>query len=279
LSAGEEAGYPRALIIGGEALMGESLLFWQQHAPETRIINEYGPTETVVGCCVYEVGRGQRIEGAVPIGRPIANTQLYILNGYLQPVPVGVAGELFIGGAGVARGYLNRPELTAERFIADPFSSEPTARLYKTGDLARYLVNGTIEYIGRIDDQVKIRGFRIELGEVEAVLNQHATVRDAAVMLREDEPGDKRLVSYVVPAQNEVTPVFSELRGFLSEKLPEYMVPSAYVVVDEIPLTPNGKVDRRALPAPVKRGRSWRGNMWRHAPSRRRMWRAFGRKC
>jgi acyl-coenzyme A synthetase/AMP-(fatty) acid ligase/acyl carrier protein len=249
-SATEIAGLTRALIIGGEALVGESISFWQKHAPETRLINEYGPTETVVGCCVYEVARGTIITTAVPIGRPIANTQLYVLDRHMNPVPMGVSGELYIGGDGVARGYLNRPELTAERFIADPFSAESGSRLYKTGDLARYLSDGNLEFLGRIDDQVKIRGFRIELGEIEAVLGQHAGVRDAVVLVREDEPGDKRLVAYVVAAADAAAPVFSELRSFLSEKLPEYMVPSAYVVVDEIPLTPNGKVDRRALPAP-----------------------------
>ena len=250
LSAEEAAGRTRALIIGGEALRGESLSFWRTHAPGTRLINEYGPTETVVGCCVYEVPAKASISDAVPIGRPIANTQLYVLDIHLQPVPIGVAGELYIGGDGLARGYLNRPELTAERFIPNPFSTEAGARLYKSGDLARYRADGNIEYIGRIDDQVKMRGFRIELGEIEAVLNQHAAVRDAVVLVREDEPGDKRLVAYVVAARNEAAPTDSELRSFLKEKLPEYMVPSAYVVVDEIPLTPNGKVDRRALPAP-----------------------------
>jgi amino acid adenylation domain-containing protein len=196
----------RAFIIGGEALLGKSLSFWQSYAPNTRFINEYGPTETVVGCCVYEVPPQTSISGAVPIGRAIANTQLYVLDPYLKPVPIGVPGELYIGGAGVARGYLNRPELTAEKFIRNPFSDEPEARLYKTGDLARYLPDGNLEYLGRIDNQVKIRSFRIELGEIEAVLTQHPAVRESVVVVREDNPDDKRLVGYIVPdSQNQAT--------------------------------------------------------------------------
>ena len=163
--------------------------------------------------------------------------------------PLGVAGELYTGGDGLARGYLNRPELTAEKFIPDPFSEDPAARLYKTGDLARYLLDGSIEFLGRIDHQVKIRGFRIELGEIEMVLGQHPTLRETAVIAREDVPNDKRLVAYVV-ASHEPTPTFSELRSFLKEKLPDYMIPSAFVYLDSLPITPNGKVDRRALPAP-----------------------------
>jgi thioesterase domain-containing protein/acyl carrier protein len=186
---------------------------------------------------------------SVPIGRPIANTQVYILDAQLQPVPIGVPGQLYTGGDGLARGYLNRPELTAEKFISDPFSEDPAARLYKTGDLARYLPDGSIEFLGRIDHQVKIRGFRIELGEVESVLGRHPAVEEAVVIAREDVPGDKRLVAYVV-ASHEPTPSFSELRSFLKEKLPDYMIPSAFVDLGSLPLTPNGKVDRKALPAP-----------------------------
>src|SRR5262249_26551089 len=153
-----------AFVIGGEQLTAEQIAFWQEHAPETDLINEYGPTETVVGCCVYRVGRGERSQGAVPIGRPIANTRLYVLDPRMQPVPVGVAGELYIGGLGVARGYWNRPALAAERFVPDPFGTEPGARLYRTGDLVRYRPDGNLEFLSRVDHQVKIRGFRIEPG-------------------------------------------------------------------------------------------------------------------
>ncbi|MBD2128007.1 non-ribosomal peptide synthetase [Microcoleus sp. ZQ-A2] len=245
----EGTGRTRALIIGGEALLAKSLTFWRTNAPDTKLINEYGPTETVVGCCVYEVSTQTSLSGVVSIGRPIANTQIYLLDRHLQPVPIGVPGELHIGGDGLARGYLNRPELTHERFIPNPFSDKPGARLYKSGDLARYLPNGEIEYLGRIDHQVKVRGFRIELGEIEAVLSQHPAVRETVVVVREDEPGSKRLVAYAV-LHPEQTLTITELRRFLEEKLPNYMVPTALVMLEELPLTPNGKVDRRTLPAP-----------------------------
>ncbi len=188
----------RSFIIGGENLLTDTVRFWLDNAPETVLINEYGPTETVVGCCVYKANGTNLASASVPIGRPIANTQLYILNHHLQPVPVGIAGELYIGGMGLARGYLNRPQLTAEKFIPHPFSPDPGSRLYKTGDLARYLPDGNIEYLGRIDHQVKVRGFRIELGEIEAVLNEHTGVEHSVVIAREDEPGNKQLVAYVV---------------------------------------------------------------------------------
>jgi amino acid adenylation domain-containing protein len=184
LSSAEVAGMTRAFVIGGENLLAENLRIWRDAAPGTRLINEYGPTETVVGCCIYELQAEDPASGSVPIGRPIANTQLYILDDILQPVPVGTLGELYIGGAGVARGYLNRPELTAERFIADPFSTNPSARLYKSGDLARYRNNGIIEYMGRVDNQVKIRGYRIELGEIEAALAAQPKVQTCAVLAR-----------------------------------------------------------------------------------------------
>jgi acyl carrier protein len=175
------------------------------------------------------------------------------LDSHQQPVPVGVGGELHIGGEGLARGYLDRPELTAERFIPDPYSADPEARLYKTGDLARYLPDGNLEYLGRIDHQVKIRGYRIELGEIEAVLDQHPSVRGTVVSVREDALGDKQLVAYVVPA-SQTQGLLPELRGYLQKKLPAYMVPSTFTLLDEVPLTPNGKVNRKALPAPDPSG-------------------------
>jgi amino acid adenylation domain-containing protein len=249
LSPGEAAGRTRAFIIGGENLLAESLTFWQTYAPETLLVNEYGPTETVVGCCVYRVPLGERRAGSVPIGRPITNTQVYLLDRHLSLVPVGVACEMYIGGDGVARGYYGRPELTAERFIPNPFSNEGGAHLYKTGDQARYLPDGNIEFLGRADQQVKVRGFRIELGEVEAALVQHEEVREAVALVREDEPGNKRLVAYAV-ARDRQRPTTSEMHSFLRGKLPGYMVPSTFVILDEMPLMSNGKVDRRALPAP-----------------------------
>ena len=190
---------------------------------------------------------------SIPIGRPIANTQIYILDIHGEPVPIGVAGELYIGGAGVARGYLNRPELTAERFLSDPFVAEPGARVYRTGDLGRWLPDGNIEFLGRNDFQVKIRGFRIELGEIEARLALYPGIREAVVIAREDTPGDKRLVAYYTSTgpQGDLDALGAEaLRAHLSAALPEYMVPAAYVRLESLPLTPNGKLDRRALPAP-----------------------------
>ncbi|MBW4497711.1 MAG: amino acid adenylation domain-containing protein [Oscillatoria princeps RMCB-10] len=242
----------KRLILGGEALSWELVEKVWECAPDSLIFNHYGPTETTVGVLTYQVKHGQvrRDSQTVPLGRPISNTEIYILDSHFQPVPVGTAGELYIGGAGLGRGYLNRPELTAEKFIANPFAGAPgEARLYKTGDKARYLPDGNIEFLGRIDNQVKIRGFRIELGEIESLLVQHPDVRSAVVIAREDTPGDKRLVAYVVPKQ-EPAPTWSDLRRFLFEQLPEYMVPATFVILEALPLTVNGKVDRRALPAP-----------------------------
>jgi acyl carrier protein len=186
---------------------------------------------------------------SVPIGRPISNTELYIVDQDLEPVPAGVAGQIMIGGDGLARGYLHHPGLTAEKFVPDPFSGRAGARLYQTGDLARYRSDGAIEFLGRVDGQIKLRGFRIELGEVEAVLSGHPWVRQAVVVEREENEGDKSLAAYVVGNnRNEVAT--TELRSYLRQKLPEYMVPGSYMVLSELPLTPNGKVDRRALPQP-----------------------------
>jgi acyl-coenzyme A synthetase/AMP-(fatty) acid ligase/acyl carrier protein len=243
----------RVLVIGGENLLAETLRFWRDHAASTRLINEYGPTETVVGCCVHEVQPAMPYSGSVPIGRPIANTQLYVLDENKQPVRPGVTGELFIGGVGVGLGYLNRAELTTERFLPDPFSGVSGARLYKSGDLARYRSDGTLEYLGRADDQVKIRGYRVELGEIEAAIAADRRVQACAVLAREDEPGNKHLVGYVVHRDGEV-PDTDELRGVLKETLPDYMIPAQFVYLDSLPLTPNGKVDRRALPAPADTG-------------------------
>jgi len=238
------------LLIGGEALSVAHVHKALETLPFTQIINGYGPTESTTFTCCHPISRQlETTTESIPIGRPIANTQIYVLDEYLQPVPVGVPGELHIGGAGLARGYLNRPELTQEKFIPNPFSTDPDSHLYKTGDKTRYLSDGNIEYLGRIDNQVKIRGFRIELGEIEAVLSQYGDVQVSCIIAREDTPGDKRLVAYVV-AHQDCTPTISELRQFLKAKLPGYMVPNAIVILESLPLTPNCKVDRRALPAP-----------------------------
>jgi amino acid adenylation domain-containing protein len=230
------------LILAGEA---PSATLVRDLAEQGTVLNAYGPTETTVCATAW---RGARdFSGEVPIGRPIANTRIYLLDAHGQPVPLGAVGELYIGGAGVARGYLNRPELTAERFVRDPFVGEPDARLYKTGDLARYLPDGNLEFLGRNDEQVKIRGFRIEPGEIEACLTAHPQVRDA-VVLATGEGSAKRLVAYVQAEADEQ--LASTLRAQVAARLPEYMVPSAFVRLDSWPLTPNGKLDRRALPAP-----------------------------
>jgi amino acid adenylation domain-containing protein len=248
LAPNEADGRTRAFVIGGEPLLGDVLHFWQRHAPATRLINEYGPTETVVGCCVYEVPEGQETSGRVPIGRPVANTQLCILDRALQPVPMGVRGELYVGGEGVGRGYLNRPDLTAERFVPDPFSTGTGMRLYRTGDFVRYLPDSNIEYLGRTDHQVKIRGYRIELGEVEAALVSHTAIRECSVVSAKDGTGKEQLVAYVV-AQEGPEISADELRRALTDRLPAYMIPAVFVFLDELPRTANGKVDRRALPA------------------------------
>ncbi|MBD1879524.1 non-ribosomal peptide synthetase [Coleofasciculus sp. FACHB-T130] len=309
------------LILGGEASNWGLIEKVQNLAPSCRILNHYGPTETTVGVLTYQVESGNvaNVSKTVPLGRPLANTQIYILDNHLQPVPIGVSGEIYIGGESLARGYLNQPELTAKRFISHPFFNnsavissslhepafplnptppQPTApaplpacgeglgvgcfpdavngfdiksqeseensklktqnsKLYKTGDLARYLPDGNIEFLGRIDHQVKIRGFRIELGEIEAVLKQHPGVEQAVVVVREDVSGDKRLVAYSVFSQQQgsreestQSNLMGDLRSFVKAKLPEYMIPSAFVILKTLPLTANGKVDRKKLPAP-----------------------------
>ncbi|MFD8499255.1 amino acid adenylation domain-containing protein [Amycolatopsis sp. NPDC059657] len=233
----------RTFVVGADEVKPETVAAWRRIAPGARIINEYGPTETVVGCSVHCVPEDFDQSVPVPIGVPIANMQMYVLDAQLQPVPVGVVGELYIGGVGVARGYLDRPGLTAEKFLPDPFNGEPGARFYRTGDLARVRPDGELDFLGRIDNQVKIRGYRIELGEIEAVLLTHPEVTEAVVVAREDTPGDKRLVGYVVGTA-------TGLREHLAEVLPEYMVPAVIVVLDELPLTAAGKVDRDRLPEP-----------------------------
>ncbi len=293
----------RTLVVGAEALRGDTVQFWQTHQPETILLNEYGPTETVVGCSIYHVPSATSLSGAVPIGLPIANLQFYVLDAQMQPLPIGVPGELYIGGDGVAWGYQNRPDLTAEKFIPNPFAEnkeqrtknkEPRTenqepqrsavggrwsvvggRLYKTGDLVRYLPDraANIEFLGRIDDQVKIRGYRVELGEIEATLIEHPAVREIVVLAREGMGGGKQLVAYVVPSQEQRTTQrvpdqeqtseesysqfsilnsqFSqELRAFLEERLPDYMIPEAFLFLEALPLTPHGKLNRHALPAP-----------------------------
>ena len=243
---------PRVFIVGGDTMLPEVLDLWQRTPMRSiRLINAYGPTEATITATAFDITPRCREHSTlrrIPIGRPLANREIYILNKYGSAVPVGVPGELYIGGACLARGYLNRADLTAEKFIPNPFSVEPGSRLYKTGDLGRYLPDGNIEFLGRIDHQVKIRGFRIELGEIEAVLRQHPAVRETIVVAYENAPGEKQLVAYVV-AQRQPLPTASELRGFLKEKLPDYMVPAVFVPLDALPLKVNGKVDRDALPA------------------------------
>lgn len=241
----------RYVIFGGEALEPTSLLPWFQRYGEKKpqLINMYGITETTVHVTYYPITLDdvQHVSRS-NIGKRIPDLEVYILDAYQQPVPIGVDGELYIGGAGLARGYLNRPELTAERFISHPFSSDLKARLYRTGDLARYLPDGNLDYHGRIDHQVKIRGFRIEIGEIESTLHTYAYVKEAVVIVREDQPCDKRLVAYVVGDGN-----VDAWREYLKAKLPSYMVPSGFVAMEAIPLTANGKVDREALPMPEEK--------------------------
>lgn len=234
------------VIVAGESCPAELVQRHHQLPSKPSLFNEYGPTEGTVWTSVYHC-RSQQTKGQVSIGQPIANTQIYLLNSHLQPVPIGVIGEVYISGDGLARGYLNQAALTSEKFIPNPFSDRPGMRLYKTGDLARYLSDRNIEFLGRLDQQVKIRGYRIELGEIEAVLDQHPEVREVVVIAQKQELQDMRLVAYLVANQQAVS-LISELRRYLLDHLPEYMVPSAFVLLKEMPLLPNGKVDRRVLP-------------------------------
>ncbi|NQE34730.1 non-ribosomal peptide synthetase [Microcoleus asticus] len=249
----------RVVSVGGDAVLPEALKLWQSCvkglANPPQLLNGYGPTETTAVSTYYDLSEfiaNNPAASCVPIGTPIGNLTTYILNHYLQPVPIGVPGELHIGGLGLARGYLGRPDLTAEKFIPNPFSNEPGARLYKTGDLVRYLSDGNIEFLGRIDNQVKIRGFRIELGEIEAVLTQHPEIDQAVVVVHEDQPGNKRLVAYVVlkGALNSKEDLAHKIKADIRQQLPEYMVPATLIILSVLPLTPNDKVDRRALPPP-----------------------------
>ncbi|WP_427161994.1 non-ribosomal peptide synthetase [Aliinostoc sp. HNIBRCY26] len=246
LAAGWQGSPQLQMISTGEALPRELA---NQLLPQGAALwNLYGPTETTIWATGCQVTTADQ---PINIGRPIANTQTYILDAHLQPVPIGIPGELYIGGAGLARGYLNRPDLTKERFIPHPLSTDPQARLYKTGDLARYLPNGEIEYLGRIDYQVKVRGFRIELGEIEAIMAQYPAVQEAVVVVREDIACEWTLVGYFIPTDNsDRLQLTTELRRFLKERLPEFMVPNILMVLETMPLTPNGKVDRKALPKP-----------------------------
>jgi amino acid adenylation domain-containing protein len=238
----------RQLIVGGEALSADHVAKATALLPQMRLVNGYGPTEATTFAACHEIRAMEPGTGRVPIGRPIANTELYILDGCQRPAPIGIPGELYLGGAGLARGYINRPELTAERFVPHPFCADPEARLYRTGDLARYRSNGEVEFLGRLDDQIKIRGFRVEPGEVEAVLRQLPAVATAAVMGREGDRGQRRLVAYVVRGSSKQLSA-RKVRDHLRSRLPEYLVPDGIVIVDSLPLTPNGKLDRKALAA------------------------------
>ena len=240
----------RLLVVGGEASPREGAIQVQELKPEMRILNHYGPTETTVGVLTWELTQDGQWTNTLPLGRPLGNTRAYVLDANLLPVPIGVPGELYIGGGNVARGYLNQPDLTAERFISDPFSAEPGERLYKTGDMVRFISETAIEFLGRKDQQVKIRGYRIEPGEIESALDLHPDVREAIVIPREDSLVEKRLVAYVAVTAPSLQ--VSDLRSHLAERLPDYMVPSSFVLLSALPRTPNGKIDRHALPAPAE---------------------------
>jgi amino acid adenylation domain-containing protein len=241
------------LVTGGETLTPKLIEKIASLNPACEVINHYGPTETTVGSLTLKLKEYDWKKAgltSIPIGRPIANTQAYVLDQNLAPVPIGVIGELYIAGEGVTAGYLNQPEKTAERFLRNPFSTDANAKMYRTGDLARCGEDGAIEFLGRGDDQVKVRGFRIELGEIESVLAKHSAVKQVVVLAREDERGDKRLLAYVVPSREAAEVKGEDLRSYLKQQLPDYMVPQAVVILAKLPLTPNGKIDRKALPEP-----------------------------
>lgn len=237
------------ILCGGEPLSSDLAGALLERAAS--VWNMYGPTETTVWSTCHRITDPTT---TIPIGKPIANTRIYVLDQYMRPQPIGIPGEIYIGGAGVARGYLDRAELTKERFVADRFGNDPEAHLYRTGDLARYRGDGALEYCNRQDNQVKVRGYRIELGEVETTLALHETIRQVVAMVREDRPDDRRLVAYYLPEPGSNVTA-TDLRKFLREKLPEYMVPQHFVELDVFPLTPNGKIDRRSLSAPVSTGK------------------------
>ena len=263
------------VLAGGDVLSISHAQKVQSCIGEARIINAYGPTENTTFTTCFPMDANTSLESSVPIGRPISNTRVYVLDDRMNPVPVGVIGELYTGGDGVARGYLATGASTASRFLSDPFSQRENARMYRTGDLVRYRSDGNIEFVGRADGQVKIRGFRIELGEIESVLSEHEDVKQGVVVAREGASGDKRIVAYIVANDSHqlTAPSLSE---WLSTRLPKYMIPSAFVFLDALPLTPNGKVDRRALPdaptgtgqlshfaAPVTEAEKALSNLWK----------------
>ncbi|HEY1352293.1 MAG TPA: amino acid adenylation domain-containing protein [Ktedonobacteraceae bacterium] len=247
----------KQVLAGGEALSLPHMRQALEGLPGCQLINGYGPTENTTFSCCHALNAGEVLESCVPIGRPIASTQAYVLDKQLNPLPIGVLGELYLGGAGLARGYLNRPELTAGHFVPDPFSQRPGARLYRTGDMVRTREDGTLLFVGRRDRQIKLRGYRVELGEIESLLVQHPTVRSAVVVVHEKRPADRQIVAYLVahrPGGEEPAPADGELRHYLRAWLPEYMIPAVYIWLDALPLTANGKIDRQALPAPENRG-------------------------
>ncbi len=265
----------RHIVCSGEELPMALQSRCLDSIPHARLHNLYGPTEAAVDVTYWEC-RTDDASARVPIGKPIANTRIYILDARREPVPIGVTGDIYIGGIAVGRGYLNRPELTSERFSRDPFADRRDARLYRTGDLGRWRTDGNIEYLGRNDFQVKLRGFRIELGEIEAQIARHPNVREAVVLLREDAPGDQRLVAYFTCTPD--VPSIEDLRAQLRSALPEYMVPAAFVRLESLPLTSNGKLDRRALPARSRIPSQRHATKHREERSKRRSL-ASGRNC